>query len=147
MVDVHFDMHELEEVIRRLGEDIEQTALPIIGETLVTAIDELIQSEGATGTQGKWEPFSPATFDLHPRRRGGKLLQDTGLLANIQTKIGPDWVEVESPAPYAKYHHTGTRKNARQNMRPTPQRDFLAIDLDAALEDAAEQIAEVIAKL
>lgn len=147
MVDVHFDMHELEQVIHRLRENVEETALPIVGETLVTAIDELIQSEGATGTQGKWEPFSPTTFKLHPRRRGGKLLQDTGLLANMQTRIGPDWVEVESPAPYAKYHHTGTRKNARPNMGPLPQRDYLAVDLDAVLEDAADQIAEVIANL
>jgi phage gpG-like protein len=141
-VDVKFDMSGLIEVIEHLGDRVHTVALPIIGETVVSAVDELIQSEGDTSTEGPWNPFSPITFKIHPRRRGGKLLQDTGLLASIQTKIGPDWVELTSPAPYAAAQANGVDPNPIPGLGPIPARDFFAIDLDAVLEDAAESILE-----
>lgn len=143
-VNVHFDMRELESAIGSIYEQVQDVALPIIGETVSAAVDELIQSEGATGTQGPWKPFSPNTFkpDIHPRRRGGKLLQDTGLLADIQTEIGYEVVDVLSPAPYGVYQKEGVNPNPWPGFDPIPSRDYLAIDLEKVLEEAAESILE-----
>ncbi len=145
-VDIHVDTRELGSAIRNIANRVPQVALPIIGETLSTAIDALIRSTGQTGTDGPWEPFSPVTFKIHPRREGGHLLQNTGELANMQIEEGSDWVEVGSPAPYAGYHVTGTTKNALPGMGPMPARNFLAVDLDRVLEEAADQIVEEVAR-
>ncbi|MCP4674351.1 MAG: hypothetical protein GY854_02300 [Deltaproteobacteria bacterium] len=145
-VDIHVDTREIERAIGEIGNRVSQVALPIIGATLSTAIDELIQSEGKAGTDGPWDPFSPTTYKLHPRRSGGKLLQDTGLLASMQIEEGPDWVEVGSHAPYAGYHVKGTTKNAIPGMGPMPARNYLAVDLDRVLEDAVDQIVEEAVK-
>lgn len=144
-VDISVDMSELQGELSKIGDRVD-LALPIIGEVLVTAIDELIQSEGAAGTEGEWEPFSPVTFKIHPRREGGKLLQDTGELANMQTEIGPDFVEVFSPAPYAGYQMDGVDPNPIPEFGPIPARDPFAIDLDDVLGEACQLIEEVIAE-
>jgi len=142
VVDVHFDMSELERAIGSIYDQIQDVALPIIGETISSAVDEVIQSEGAAGFRGPWPPFSLTTFKIHPRRIGGKLLQDTGLLASIQIDTGPDWVEVASPAPYAAAQQEGVAANPLPGCGPIPPRDFMAIYLEDVLEEAATSILE-----
>ncbi len=145
-VDVHCDLSELARAVEDIASHAQEVALPIVGETISSAIDALIRSTGRTGTDGPWEPFSPVTFKIHPRREGGHLLQNTGELANMQTEVGPDWVEVGSPAPYAQYQREGVDPNPLPNLGPIPARDFLAIDLERALDEAAESILEAVTR-
>jgi phage gpG-like protein len=138
-------MQQLLEAVEGLDNNVE-AGLPVLGEIIQTAVEEVIQTEGAAGTDGPWEPFSPTTLKLNPKRRGGQLLQDTGLLARLQIRRGMDWVEVRSPAPYAGFHVTGVRQNGIPNLGPVPARNFLAIDLGRILERAAEAVAAEIAE-
>jgi len=121
-VKVHIDTSELEKAIGQYSSRVKNFSMDIAGTALITATDDLIQSEGAKGTDGPWDPFSPETLRRHPRRVGGKLLQDTGLLANIQTtQRGPESVTIASPAPYAGNH--------------LDTRDFFALKFGDVLDD------------
>lgn len=134
VVDVDFEVKELEaglEVIVRRKQNVSSDTL---AQGMISAIDDLIQSEG----DGKWEEMSDVTVEIHPHREGGSLLDDTGLLAQIQDESGPDWVEVYSPAPYAKFH---VSKKPRKLI---PLRDFLAIDLGAVLEETGDDVMQEI---
>jgi phage gpG-like protein len=143
-VSVIFDTHELTNELKKLQQNGINVPLSIISEGLITAIDEEIQSEG----RGRWDVFMMTTFDIHPRRMGGKLLQDTGVLASMQSSEGVDWVKVKSPADYSGFHVTGAyQKNIFRKLAPhrLPKRDFLLIDLESVLEEAAQAIADEVA--
>lgn len=138
-MEIYVDASNLSKALDHIERDVERIDLDHLGEIVVTAIDDLIQSQGA----GKWKAFSPATLQLHPERRGGKLLQDTGLLANIQTSRGPGFVKLTSPAPYAGFHITGTtQKNIYRAYAPhtMPERDFMDIDYDKAFDELADMV-------
>jgi len=112
--------------------------LDILAEGLITAIDDRIQNEG----NGEWPELAESTLRRRPKRKGGQLLQDTGLLANIQQmpgSPGPNWVEVGSPAPYA-IDHTSPKPR-----RIIPLRDFLDIDMADVLDGIADDILEDVA--
>lgn len=101
--------------------------LNIIAQGLITAIDDRLQSEG----NGQWLPLKSSTLERHPNRQGGSLLQDDGILAQIQQSPGspnPNWVEVMSPATYAVYH------TSDKPRKVIPLRDFLAIDMPRVLD-------------
>jgi hypothetical protein len=135
-VNVTVDVDELEAIIKIIDSRSNTVPVSTIAEQMLADIDDLIQSEGG----GSWEDFAPATLLRHPRRIGGKLLQDTLELGTIQYEAGlgtfGDYIEVFSPAPYAKYHRTGTKY--------MPKRDFLDIDMDKSLEEAADIWTSVI---
>jgi phage gpG-like protein len=133
-VNVEFDMQDLIDKLDYYKVKAESFPMSLISEGLVEAIDDEIQSEG----QGTWDPFATSTLIRHPRRVGGTLLQDTGLLANIQADEGTDWAEAYSPAPYAKWHVGGTSK--------MPKRNFLDINLDDVLEQMAEVLVHEVVK-
>ena len=138
-VSVLFDTQEITRELKRLGAKIQNVPMSIISEALIAAIDDEIQSEG----RGRWPVFSPVTLKLHPRREGGRLLQDTGLLANMQSTEGSNWVKVKSPARYSGFHVTGTtQRNIYRILAPhtMPKRDFLDIDLPRVLGEAVESI-------
>ena len=139
-VDVQFDMTEVNAILKKMGSRPRQIPMSLLGEGLVEAIDDLIESEG----DGQWDPLSATTLKLHPRRQGGKLLQDTGLLSNIQQmRTGADFVEVGSPAPYAFFHVSGAQQdNIYLTFAPheLPKRDFLAIDIQKVLEETGELV-------
>ena len=138
MIDrVDVDVSDVTRALRVFARRADNLNMPFIAEVLSTAVDDLIQSEGAEGTQGPWKPFAQSTLERHPRRRGGKLLQDKGVLANFQARTGPDFAEVYSPAPYAEWHVTGTRH--------MPKRNPLAIDLTKVTDEIAEDVLEEIA--
>jgi phage gpG-like protein len=131
-------MRQLEALISKFEGNARAVPMAVIGETFATAMDDLIQSEG----DGNWDPFSPVTLRVHPRRRGGKLLQDTGLLANFQIGTGPNWIDILSPAPYARYQQEGTRRTRGMVYSDDgiPARDFTDIDMDAALAESADLV-------
>lgn len=144
MVKPMFITTELEGRLTAYVRRAKNAPMKIIADALITAIDDLIQSEG----NQTWEPFHENTLRRHPERAGGELLQGTtGQLANIQHSPGspgPDWVQIESPAPYSWYHVTGTHnKDGSERM---PKRDFMDIDLERVLTEVADDICEEIVK-
>lgn len=129
----HFVTTQLENTLTAYVRRMNSMPLDILSDALIAAIDDLIRSEG----NGEWPELADSTIRRHPRRRGGMLLQDTGLLANIQHVAGSpgtDWVEVGSPAPYAIYH------SSRRARRIIPLRDFLDIDMLTVLDDISDSI-------
>ena len=145
LVEVTVDTAQLERLVKKYGDSARQISPSIIGTGLLRAIDDEFQSEGG----GNWQGFSSVTTRIH-NRGGGRLLQDTGQLANIQVmQEGPNFVQVGSPAPYAGVHITGTTQTNVFNRyntdrMPLAKRDFLAIDLGHVLEEAADAIAAEI---
>ena len=138
-MEIYVDTTNLAKALDTVGRGVTGVDLDHLGEIVVTAVDDLIQSQGG----GKWKWLSAATLQLHPERRGGKLLQDTSSLSKMQTSRGPGWVKIQSPAPYAGFHVTGTRqKNIYNAYAPhtMPERDFLDIDFDKALDELADMV-------
>ena len=132
-VDVQIDASQLVQQLEEFITDVKGFPMEIIGETFIAAIDDFLASEG----EGGWDDFSEATLRRNPKRAGGKLLQDTGLLAQIQSETGSDYWQGESPAPYAKWHVNGTK-----NM---PQRDFLDINTEETLDEVIVHFMEEVA--
>lgn len=138
-VDMHVDMGEVVKIIRGFESRARGLDLSVYAEDVRTAVDDLIQAEGATAGHEKWTALSSETLRRHPRRIGGQILQATGLLANLQTIYGTDWFGCRSPAAYAGYHITGTKTQGGTPMMP--KRDFLAIDFTSLLEQLATEMA------
>ena len=120
MAKTEFDFSELEDVLGELekrGANLSDYG-PVAADILVGAVLEVFEQEG---------PGWAAT------QRGGTILQDTGNLVNsISPHSEGEIAEAFTNVPYAGFHVTGTR-----NM---PQRDFLAIDQEATLEEIATAI-------
>lgn len=131
-ISVKFDMSELEAVLNKYAVRDRNIDMVVAAEALRIAMNDVITSEGVKGEQGRWKGFKESTLRRHPRRIGGKLLQDSGFLANIQTRVKPRLAEAYSPAPYAKHHITGTRHMAR--------RDPTAVRWGPLLDDIANSI-------
>ena len=134
---------DVEKLLDRIAQHVQSVPTSLISQMLVTAIEDEIESEG----RGRWEGFSPTTLKLHHRRKGGKLLQDTGNLASIQSDEGDDWAEAWSPAPYAIFHIFGaTQDNIYLQHAPhrLPQRDFLDVELDEVLEEVVNTFTEEV---
>ena len=125
---VHVDVSDINDIFEGMAQRVEAYPMALISEGLATAVDDLIQAEG----DGQWAPLSPNTLRRRPRRKGGMLLQDYGLLADIQTREGGDWAEAWSPAPYAGFHITGTEW--------MPERDWTDIPMASVLEQFTEDI-------
>ena len=127
---VDVDLSDIQTIFHGIERRVRTFPMSILAEGLSNAIEEEIESEG----QGSWERLSPNTLKRRPRRVGGKLLQDRGLLANIQSAEGPDWAEAASPAPYAGFHVTGTKW--------MPPRDWTDVNMDSVLEQFVEEVLE-----
>ena len=125
-VNVEFDVTDVLRAVNRLGTQSKNIPMDVLGQLLVSEADDVFQSQGATGSDGQWEPMSPATVKRWPRRAGGMLLQATGATAALQVEVAGDSVTVFSPTAQAKHHISGT-----ENM---PKRDFFALRFDAVLE-------------
>lgn len=131
-VDVRVDVTQVDAVLRGYVSRSKNIDQSFIAQVLTTAVDDVIQSEGRAGDEGPWKPMQPATWHWNPRRKGGRLLQATGLLANMQDVSGDGFAKIKSPAPYAHWHVTGTKHMAKRN--------FLAIDLGKASEEIGEYL-------
>lgn len=115
-----------------------------INRSLALILVEQVDENFATAGHGSWPPLAEAT--LAKRRKGGagaQILVDTGRLAasinpaNIET--ADDYIEVFTNVRYAKYHVSPLPR------RKIPLRDFLAIDMDAFMQEALEILIEEIA--
>lgn len=125
---VEFRTEKLDATIMAMSRRSQNLPMDLMGQLISDAIDDVIQTEGKAGTQGAWDPFAESTLRT---RAGGKLLQDTGRLANIQVEETGDYeVFVGSPAPYAHHHLVKSQFS--------PERDFLAIDFDDVLDEVAD---------
>lgn len=136
-VDVRVDITQIDAVLRGFVSRSKNIDESFIAQVLSTAVDDVIQSQGRDGTDGPWDEMKRATWSWNPRRKGGALLQATGLLANMQDVSGDGFAKIKSPAPYAHWHVTGTKHMA--------QRNFLAIDLAKASNEIGDYLtAEIV---
>jgi len=103
--------------------------------------DEIFRGEGKTqgavavmpyGTDQtkvgrKWKPFSPHTSKLSPRRKGGKLLQDTGALrASIGVQKLPNgFAKWGTRLNYGEKQHYGARISVYGHKAELPARPFV----------------------
>lgn len=115
---------ELNKIVSRL----DNFDMNVVGSIIQERVDTVLDSQGAKGVDGKWQPFSNITLEMKPYRKGGKLLQDIGRLRYWHNKKGINKVTVLSPAKYAKFHVTGVPK------RDLPKRDPFAINMDEMIE-------------
>jgi len=138
--DVTIDVSEVIGEINRLQARGKSIPMAMVAAPFVTAIDDEIQSEG----RGRWPGFSDNTFKWHPERRGGKLLQDTGRLANMQVRENNAAEEaiIFSPSNKAGIHVNGATK---KNGVKIPRRDPFDIDIGKAESQAAAAIEAFVA--
>lgn len=130
-VDIKVDARNVGVALRRYSSRSKNLPMDAFAQLMLGEIDDLFQSQGASGTDGAWAPFSEATLKRHPRRAGGSLLQATGATANIQVRsVGPDTVDLVSPTEWAPAHIEGTR-----NM---PKRDFFAVNYSHVLDEIGD---------
>jgi len=121
------------EAFEKRGGDLAPT-MAIVAEMLVEAVNDEFETEG----QGGWDPFAPSTVAGNSRRKGGKLLQDFGVLAgSIEPSSGPRFAEASTGVEYAVHHLFGAPKG---NL---PRRDFFDVP-DAVFDEAIELILDVI---
>jgi hypothetical protein len=134
---VHYDAHELVDVVRALelrGGNI-GTLTPVIAEDLAERVLENFErSRGHQ--QGPFPPLAESTIRNRRASESVTMLQDTGLMANIQPFSDDTAAEAFSPAKYVVYH-----VSRREPRRVIPLRDVFDIDFAAATEYAAEVIA------
>lgn len=140
MSDVIVDVNELTASLRVMAERGQNSAAvnQQVAQILELHVDDKFRDEGPG-----WAPMRELTLRL---RRGstGKLLQDTGHLAQISSDYGPDFAEVFTNVEYAKYHLKGPRKLVplyhKTGVWHLPVRDFFDIDVPAALSEVAELV-------
>lgn len=130
---VTFDLKQLEGQLLRISRRAKNFDNSILTALLLEHVEDNFDSQGAKGDQGKWAPLAATTIERHPNRSSGSLLFDTGLLANWQTATQGDTSIVWSPAPYAKFHVTGT-----ENM---PVRNPFAIGVNRFMDQAERLVA------
>jgi len=75
----------------------------------------------------RWQPFSEATFKINPKRKGGKLLQDTGhLRMSVKAhKKSPGVIQWGTFVPYGKKHQFGAKKKLGKRTVKIPARPFV----------------------
>ena len=135
-VDVEFHVDPIEHVLVGMAQNSANINTQFIALELQTQIDDVIRSAGRDGSEGGWKRRKSSTIKRMQGKKG-KPLQRTGLLANIQTQHGPNFALAYSPAPYAKWHITGTKH--------MPRRNFLAVDLDKVLDAISDEfLAEIV---
>jgi hypothetical protein len=152
IVTARVDTRKLQQAIRKFDQRADAANIEgIVAETVLTAMDDLLTSEGRQNNAGAaWPPFSPVTYRLHPDRVGGAMLQGkTGQLAMFQPRSWPGHAEVKSPAPYGAYQAEGTKKLrgwTYSDDHGIPARDFRAIPMKKTLDEACVAIIGAIVR-
>lgn len=128
---IELDVSDLIEDLQGYEDRLKNLPLDLYGMMMISKVDEMFQSEGASGTDGPWEPLSPSTIKRHPRRAGGMLLQDTGAMAasNFTSERGFD-LTLYNTSGQSRWHLGGT-----EHM---PKRDFFAINFAELLDEMGE---------
>lgn len=112
--------------LQQKGQSIDK-ALPIIGEMLLGAIQDVFQAEGPG-----WPDLAEST---KAQRRGVDymILQDTGVMAgSVEPVYGDTYVDATFGASYAVYHVTGTRRMPRRDPTDLGPREAPLLDEVAA---------------
>lgn len=93
--------------LRHMGKRFSRAEyLTLIGMDALDWVNRNFRDEGA---EKKWKPMSPNTRAARP---GGKLLRDTGRLAQsfaVKKSVAGGWVKIGSSDRKAPWHHFGTR--------------------------------------
>jgi hypothetical protein len=135
-VDIRLDVDELKARLNRMSANAATLPMDAFAAMVVADVDDMFQTQGASGSDGEWAPFQRATLIRHPRRIGGMLLQDTGATANIQVaEVTEQSFRVRSPTAYAGFHVRGTRFMEKRNFFALNFPDLLERMSELALEE------------
>lgn len=142
LINVRVSAGEVERELRLIAERSDGIHLGELAEEVKLQVDNKIQAEGALFGAPRWTELSASTLAQRP---GARMLQHTGLLANLQAAVdvsgGTRGLVVSSPAPYAGFHVTGTFRRGQPYM---PRRDFFDLDYDQVLEAVGARVLERI---
>ena len=130
-----------DEVTKALNDLVYRAANPRpamveIAGVMEDATERAFASESDPATGVAWDPLSAVTVALRPYRKGGQILQDSGLLAaSIVTDSGLGFAEIGTNYPPAPTHQFGARqgeygRTSRGGPIPwgdVPARPFLGI--------------------
>ncbi len=99
----------LDELINRVEDP--SPAMRAIAGVLEEATEEAFRTESDPATGIAWDPLSAVTLAVNPERRGGSILQDSGLLAaSIVSDYGRDYAEIGTNRVYAPTHQFGAKQ-------------------------------------
>lgn len=99
----------LDELVSRVQDP--GPAMSEIADVLADATERAFRDEADPETGALWDPLSAVTLALRPKRVGGMLLQDSGLLAaSITTDSGKDFAAIGTNRVYAPTHQFGARQ-------------------------------------
>lgn len=122
---VIFDASELQKQFIRLGRRARDFDHSLITALLLEFVEEVFDTQGVGGQDGKWDDFEPSTLKRHPKRSGGQLLLDTGILANFQSATAAQTSIVFTPANYGIRHVEGTKNMAKRNPFAIKEKEFM----------------------
>lgn len=136
---IRYDVSNLIKFAQRIEKDLNDAsqAIPLIGEALLSAIEDTFIAEGAVPGQTKWEGLAASTIE--GRRTGPdatqppyQILTDTAVMRGSFTRrAGNDWAEAFSDNPYLPAHRGGSS---------LPIRDPFNIDAEELEKEATEMI-------
>lgn len=124
-VTIKFDATKVEAKFKRFGQRARDLDNSLITALLLEFVEDVFDSQGVAGADGKWDAFQPSTLKRHPNRAGEQLLFNTGVLANFQSATKGDTSIVSSPPRYAKYFATGTKHMAKRNPFAVKKKKFM----------------------
>lgn len=124
-VSIKVELNGTDEVIKRLQDGTEDFKKP-----LRNSATYMEKSIGTRFRKAPWKPLSPATIKIHPRRAGGKPLNDTGTLKRSVTagaikNVGKYKLRYGTALKYAPLHNFGGRGGWGKYI---PKREFLYFD-------------------
>jgi phage virion morphogenesis protein len=137
-IDISMNYQVVQKTLNDLLKRVENTepAMQEIADVLADASERAFRDEADPETGALWDPLSAVTLALRPRRAGGKILQDSGIMAaSIVTDYGRDFAAIGTNHPAAPTHFFGARqgeygKTARGGPIPwgdIPARRFMGI--------------------
>jgi len=156
-IKIEVDDEGVKKSLRELSDRVEDLTpvMKMIGELLVSSVQENFNREGRYSEPGswrggskRWKPLAPSTIKQR-KRLGywpGQILTRTGRLrSSINYRAGRDHVAVGTNVIYAAIHQFGG-KAGRGHRANIPARPFLVVQ-DEDLEEIREIIADYILEL
>lgn len=122
---VTFDVSEVQDQLERIGRRAKNFDNKLLTTLLLEHVEEVFETEGRAGADGPWQPLAASTIKRHPDRSSGALLFNLGELSNWQSATQRDTSIVWSPAPYAKFHATGTKHMPKRNPFAVVEERFM----------------------
>lgn len=126
---------------QRLG-DME-AALEVVASDLELMVSDAFENE-ASPTGKAWTPLSPVTVKLRPKRKGGQILSDRGLLQrSVKSRVTDFSALIGTNNKYAKAQQFGNPDNKifGKYDAPIPARPFLPVDKNGKTTISKEKLA------